>query len=275
MSYKYTLSRLTALPLQPAEFVYVAAMCGYDYASLRPIRMGLAGEPIYTSAQKPLLFEQLKRAVADTGVSVYDIELARIFDGVDIAEYEAAMVIGKALGAKVVICSIWTDNKPYYTQKFAQLCDLAAKHELYVGLEFVTFAAVNNLNTTKELIAEVNRSNATHMIDTLHFSRSRVDVSDLDDIPTSQFKLAHICDGPEKIPSIDDKDALIHTARGARYYVGEGGIDIAGIIRKLPNDIVLGVELPHIERAAEYGYAEHARRCITTAKEYFARHGIS
>jgi len=274
MSHKYTLSRLTALPLQPAEFIYTAAMCGYDYASLRPIRMGLAGEPIYTAAQKPLLFEQLKRAVTDTGVSVYDIELARIFDGVDIADYESAMVMGKSLGAKVVICSIWTDNKPYYTQKFAQLCDLAAKYELYVGLEFVTFAALNTLKAAKELFAEVNRPNATHMIDTLHFSRSRVDVNELDEISAEQFKLAHICDGPSKIPAIDDKDALIHTARGARYYVGEGGIDIAAIISKLPKDVVIGIELPHIERCAEFGFAEHARRCITTAKEYFAKHGI-
>ena len=274
MSYKYTLSRLTALPLLPAEFIYTAAMTGYDYASLRPIRMGLAGEPIYTPAQKPLLFEQLKRAVKDTGVPVYDIELARIFDGVDIADYEPAMATGKALGAKVIICSIWTDNKSYYTEKFAQLCDLADKYELYVGLEFVTFAAVNNLTLTKELICNVNKQNATHMIDTLHFSRSRVEINELDDIPAEQFKLAHICDGPFEIPAIDDRDALIHTARGERYYVGEGGVNIASIIKKLPKDVVLGIELPHIERAAEFGYAEHARRCITTAKEYFEKHGM-
>ena len=56
--------------------------------------------------------------------------------------------------------------------------------------------------------------------------------------------------------------------REERLYVGEGGIDIAAILRQLPDQLVLSIELPHLARAKEFGYAEHAARCIETAKKY-------
>jgi len=256
----------------PSEMIYIAGMAGYDYVGIRPMRLGLPGEPIYTPAEKPEIFEQMKRAIKYTGVGVYDIELARIHDGVEIAKYEPAMIVGAQLGAKCVISSIWTQDKNLYTEKFGELCDLAAKHGLNVALEFVAIAAVNTLAAAKELITAVNRPNATHMIDTLHYAASGATPDELDGIPPGQFKLAHICDGPKVLPT--DRDELTSIIRGGRLYVGEGGIDIAGIIGKLPKDVVLGVELPHIQRAAEFGYAEHARRCLTAAKEYFAKHGL-
>lgn len=46
----------------------------------------------------------------------------------------------------------------------------------------------------------------------------------------------------------------------------KGGIDIAAILRQLPDQLVLSIELPHLARAKEFGYAEHAARCIETAK---------
>jgi hypothetical protein len=32
------------------------------------------------------------------------------------------------------------------------------------------------------------------------------------------------------------------------------------------------IELPHLARVQEMGYAEHALRCLQTAKAYFAAH---
>jgi len=275
MGYKYSLAHLTVLGCAPPEMIYIANMAGYDHVSIRPIHMGLPGEPNYALAEKPEMLEQTKRAIAETGVTVHDIELARVHGDMNLADYEPAMAIGAELGAKHIISSVWTTDKDYYTEQFAKLCDLAAKYGLTVGLEFVPFAGLTNLAAAKELIKTVNRPNVTHMIDTLHFSRSRVGLEELDDIPAEQLQFAHICDGPAEIPALDDRDALIHTARDARFYVGEGGIDIAGIIGKLPRDIVLNIELPHLKRVAEYGYAEHARRCLVKAKEYFAEHGLA
>jgi hypothetical protein len=37
-------------------------------------------------------------------------------------------------------------------------------------------------------------------------------------------------------------------------------------------EMVLSIELPHLARAQEFGYAEHAFRCLESAKAYFAAH---
>ena len=87
------------------------------------------------------------------------------------------------------------------------------------------------------------------------------------------FNFVHLNDGPKEIPDRGDVKELIHTGRDARLYPGEGGIDIAGIMSRLP-DVVCSVELPHTERSRVMGYAEHARRCLAYSKKYFEEHNL-
>ncbi len=270
MKRQFSLAHLTVLGCSPSEMAYIAAMTGYDYISIRPIYMGLPNEPNYDLAANKEMFKHTKRALKDTGVKVHDIELARVYDGVDIASYEPAFEVAAELGAKSVLSSIWTPDKAFYIEKFAELCDLAKKYNLNVELEFVSWADVGNLKQAVEVLKAVDKDNAGVMIDTLHFNRSRVQLSELDEIPKEWFHFAHLCDGPAEIPTT--KEGLIHTGRDERLYLGEGGINIADIVSHLPQDIVYSLELPHIARAKELGYAEHARRCIETAQNYLRNH---
>lgn len=269
MERKYSLAHLTVLGCATPEMIYNAKLIGYDYVSIRNIYMGLLGEVNYDLSGKNELYKLTKTALADTGMKINDVELAMIRDDKDVSSYEPALEVAAELGATDVISSIWTPNKEYYLEQFAKLCDLAEQYNLYVNLEFVTWAAVNILKGVKEVIKTVKKKNAGYLIDTLHFYRSRVKLSELDDIPKDKFRIAHICDGPVEIPT--DKEGLIFTGRDARLYVGEGAIDIKAIIEKLPDDIILSIELPHIQRVKDYGYTEHARRCLETAKKYFAK----
>lgn len=269
MTREFSLAHLTVLGCAPPEMAYIAAMTGYNYISIRPIYMGLPGEPNYDLAHNKEMLKQTKRALDYTGIKVHDIELARIYDGVDIKKYASAFEVAAELGAKSVLSSIWTPNHEYYIEKFGELCDLAISYGLNVDLEFVTWADVNNLEKAFQVLKMVNRENAGIMIDTLHFHRSRVELKELDSIPCNWFHFAHICDGPAEIPTT--KEDLIHTGRDARLYIGEGAIDIASIVNRLP-EMVYSIELPHIERVKELGYAEHARRCLQSAKDYFDKH---
>lgn len=267
MERKYSLAHLTVLGLATPEMIYNAKLIGYDYIGIRNIYMGLPGEANYDLCGKNKLYKLTKTALADTGMKINDIELAKIEDCKDVSSYEPAFEVAAELGATDVISSIWTPDKDYYLDQFAKLCDLAKQYNLYVNLEFVTWADVKDLNGAKEVINTVNKDNAGYLIDTLHFHRSKVALSELDDIPKDKFHMAHICDGPAEIPT--DKQGLISTGRDARLYVGEGAIDIAAIIGKLGEDTILSIELPHIQRINDLGYTEHARRCLETAKRYF------
>ncbi|MBS3994947.1 MAG: sugar phosphate isomerase/epimerase [Alkaliphilus sp.] len=265
MKKSFSLAHLTVLGCAPPEMIYIASMAGYDYVSIRPIFMGLPGESNYDLAVNKEMMKQTKRALTDTGIKLLDIELARIYEGLDPKRYLPAMEVAAELGGKHVLSSIWTDDRNFYMEKFGELCDLAKPFGLTVDLEFVPIACVSDLAKTVEVLRTVNRDNAGIMIDTHHFHRSRDKVEDLKTLPAEWFHFAHICDAPEEIPT--EKAEMTRILREARSYLGEGGIDVASIINSIP-EIPYSIELPNLEKVKEFGYAEHARRCLQTAKAY-------
>ncbi len=273
MARKYSIAHLTWLPWTPAEMIYNTNLLGYDYVSLRTISQGLPGEVNHDISNGSELFKLTEQALKDTGMRINDIELAKIDENTtEIKKYEPHLEAAAKLGVKNVITNIWTPDKAFYTEKFGELCDLAAKYGMSVNLEFVTWAEVKDLKSARELLAAVKRENALILLDTLHFYRSRVTPAELKDTPKELFKTVHICDAGREIPT--DKESLVHTGRAERLYVGEGAIDIAGIVKNLNDDVVLCVEMPHVKRVARIGAVEHARRTLETAKEYFKAHGI-
>ncbi|MBK9676925.1 MAG: sugar phosphate isomerase/epimerase [Betaproteobacteria bacterium] len=269
MKQEFSLAHLTVLGCPPPEMTYVAARAGYDYVSIRPIYMGLPGEPNYALADNPQMLKQTKRALASTGVRVHDIELARVYEGLHPSKYLPAMEVAAELGAKAVLSSIWGGERDFYLEKFAEICDLAKPFGLTVDLEYVPIAAVANLAQAVDVLRTVDRSNAGLMVDMHHFHRARDNPADLDALPREWFHFAHLCDAPAEIPT--ERAEMIRILREARLYVGEGGIDIASILAHIPH-CVYSIELPNKERHEEIGYAEHATRCLETLKAYLAEH---
>lgn len=271
MPMQFSLAHLTVLDCAPPEAIYIASRAGYDFISLRTIKMGLANEVKHNyslSGNKDML-RQTQTALAETGVRVLDIELARIFDGVDVKSYLPAFEVAAELGARQVISSIWTPIRSYSIERFAEFCDMARPLGLTINLEFVTFADVANLREAVDIVRAADRDNVGIIIDMLHFHRSRVGLDELDAVPREWFNFAHLCDAPGEIPTT--KEGLKHTARDERSYVGEGDIDINAIVTRLP-EIPYSIEIPNHARVKELGYEGHARRCLQTAKAYFASH---
>ena len=263
---RFSLAHLTGLGCPPPEATYIAAKAGYDFVSLRTMLLGLPGEPDYALARNPEMLRQTKRALAETGLQVHDIELARIADGVDVKSYAPALETAAELGARYVLTSIWTGQRAYALESLSELCDLARKMSLGVSLEFLTWTPIANLQQAAEMCRSVNRANCGLLIDTLHFNRSRVALEELDALPVEMFHFAHVCDAGREIPS--SREDLIYTAREARLDPGQGAIDPAAILGRLPN-VAYSLEIPNLERVKEVGYAEHARLCLENARKYF------
>lgn len=272
VKHRFSLAYLTVFGCPPPEMTYIAARAGYDFVSFRPIFMGLPGEPNFELAANPQLLRQTRTALASTGLHVLDIELARVQDGLDPKRYLPALEVGAELGARHVISSIWTDDRVFATECYAQLCDLARPLGLTLDLEFVTFASVKTLQDALQVLRTARRENGGLLVDLLHFSRSRVGLAELDAVPRDWFHFVHLCDAPAAIPTTSE--ALIHTAREERLYAGEGAIDIAAILQRIP-DVPYSIELPHLARVKELGYTEHAFRCLQTAKDYLAAHALA
>jgi sugar phosphate isomerase/epimerase len=272
MKQQFSLAHLTVLGCAPPEMTYVAARAGYDFVSIRPIYMGLPGEPNYALAENRQMLKQTKTALATTGIGVHDIELARIYENVDLKSYVPAMEVAAELGARCVLSSIWGGERDYYVEKFAELCDLAKPFGLTVDLEYVPIAVVRNLAGAVDVLNTGKRSNAGLMIDRHHCHRAGDNPAALDALPREWFHFAHLCDAPAEIPT--ERQEMIRILREARLYVGEGGIDVASILRHIP-PCVYSIELPNKARHEELGYAEHATRCLETLKAYLAQHHVT
>lgn len=266
MEKKYSLAHLTVLESPPPEMTYLAARAGYDYVSFRSIYMGLPGEPNYDLATNKQMFQDTKKALAETGIKLLDIELARIFDGMNPYDYEPAMEAAAELGAKHVLSSIWTDDRNFAIENFAKVCEIAEQYHLTVELEFVPIASVNNLQGALDVLKTVNKKNAGLMIDIHHFHRAGNKVEQLDEVPKEWFRYVHICDASLEIPKT--KEEMTRIIREERLYIGEGGIDIHSIVSRIPQ-VPYSIELPNIKRSRQLGMEEFARRCLQSAKAYF------
>ncbi|MER2191184.1 MAG: TIM barrel protein [Solibacillus sp.] len=266
MNKAYSISHLTLLKLSPPELVRVADVAGYDYVSLRTICMKLGNEPDYSLADNPMLYNETKEALEKSHVQFLDIELAKIYDDMDLAHYEREMEVAASLGAKHVISSIWTDNKAFATEQFAQLCEMAAQYHLTVELEAVPISTVKTIAEVRSILEKVNAPNQGMLVDVHHFHRSRESLETLQKLPREWIHFIHFCDAQLEIPTTEEEMRRI--LREERLYIGEGGIDVRSIVDALPN-VPLSLEIPHLERSNKVSAEQYALTCLQSAKSFF------
>jgi sugar phosphate isomerase/epimerase len=253
----FSLAHLTALTLPPPELIGVAARSGYQRVGLRVLRVtpqGLA----YPLMDDPPGLRETKAALADTGLSVNDIELVQITPEIDIAALESFIAVGAELGATHVLSAPYDPDPARLTDRFGALCDLAGKYGLSVVLEFFPWTDTKNLAADLAIVTASARKNAGVLVDTLHFDRSGGSLDELRQVPPALLPFAHVCDAPAEKPAT--REAMLHTARAERLPPGEGGIDIRGIVAALPPGIPIALEVPMESLAREIGPEAVARR---------------
>ena len=77
------------------------------------------------------------------------------------------------------------------------------------------------------------------------------------------------CDVPAAIPPT--MDAILAEARGERLFPGEGGVDLVGLLRAVPRDLPLSLEVPTLTLAKTVGATERARRALAATKRVLAQ----
>lgn len=278
MARKFSLAYLTIPGVDPVSQIRIAKEAGYDYVSLRTIPMHLPGEPEFLPQKDPELFDAIQKALREYDMPLMDIELARVRPDLDIEEYRPAFEAAAKLGATDVLGSIWSRDKAWYTDTAGKVADYAAEFGLKFNIEFLPWAGVRNLQEDITLVDKLGRDNVFVMVDTLHAGRAGVTAEELARTPRKYFNFIHLCDGPagpDGDPVLDNikDDLMLYTAREARFYPGEGVMDIAGMVKAMPN-IPLSIELPNLKEIEARGQAGHAARCLETAKAYFKANGI-
>ncbi len=270
MKHQFSLAYLTVPGTTPAAQTRIAARAGYDSVSLRLGNIGVPGEP--EDPLSPQSLRETTRALRETGLPVLDVELARIVRDRDARSYVPVMEAAAAMGARHMISSAWT-NEPndgaFIVERYAEICDLARPFSLTVDLEFPTFSRVRSLAEALDVVRNAGQPNGGVLVDALYYHFSNCTLAELAGLPRKWAHFIHLCDTSRGVPTT--KQAQMQVARENRLYVGDGCIDLAGLVDALPG-VPLSIELPNARRSAELGHEGHARRCLETARSYF-QHG--
>ncbi|MEH6648667.1 MAG: TIM barrel protein [Motiliproteus sp.] len=264
MGYQYSLAHLSVLRLSPAEMITVAARTGYDFVSLRMTAVTTT-ERTFPLMDNPVMMHEAKALLADTGLEVLDIELARLGPDDEPENFQAFLETGAELGARHVICQLPDPDRDRAIERFARLCDMAKPLGLTVDLEFPSWTETPDITETARVLNAVNRSNAGMLIDTLHVDRCRANLDELTTAPRQWFNFIQLCDAAKEIPATEA--GLIHTARCDRQFPGDGGLNLQEMLACLPQ-VPYSLEIPNNKLINQLGAEEYAQRMLVAAKHY-------
>jgi sugar phosphate isomerase/epimerase len=263
----YSLAYLTSAPMAPPEALLLAHKLGYQAIGVR-IAPAATGGDFSPLAEDPALLRETVARIKDTGVPVFDVEIVRLGADFHIERFEAFLETAGKLGARAILVAGDDPDEARLTQSYATFCDAAVAFGLTADLEFMPWTTVTDARTALRIVTNADRPNARILIDALHAARSTTTLADIATIPRNRLSYAQLCDAPGDIPPTTE--GLIHTARRARLLPGEGGIDLAGIVRHLPPDLPLSLEIPNDERLPTLGTEEWARQALAAANSIVA-----
>ena len=252
-----SLAHLTVLSLPPPEMVRVAARTGYGAVGLRLIAV-TGDSPGYPLQDDALMTRETRAALADTGLRLQDIEFVKITPEIDVAALEPFIAAGAALGARHIITGPYDPDHARLSDHLAAIADLAEPYGLSALLEFFPWTTVPDLATAALVVEKAARPNVGILVDTLHFDRSDSSLNQIESIPAHWLPMVHLCDATSTKPTTTE--GLLHTARAERLPPGDGGIDIAAILKRMPHDATITLEVPMqdlTERESPEAVARH------------------
>lgn len=236
-----SLAALTVLELSPPEMVEVAARAGYSHVGLRLVPATPEEYHFPLVADAGLRAQTLQR-LRDTGVRVLDVEILRLKPDTRVVDFEAILAVGAECGASELLVAGNDPDEARLTDNFAALCDLSLHYGLHPHLEFMPWTNARDLTQAARIVATADRPNGCVLIDAFHFDRSASRLADLASIPPSRLRYAQLCDVAGPRP--DDMDEILRQARNERRFPGDGDCDLHGLLRSLPANIPLSLEIP-------------------------------
>jgi sugar phosphate isomerase/epimerase len=262
------LAALTVLELAPPDMVSCASEAGFDLVGLRliPATPDEVQHPLI--GDTPLVRETERRLKA-TGMRVLDIEIFRLRPDTKIDDYESALATGAPFGASEALVAGNDPIEARLTANFAAFCDLAARYGIGANLEPMPWTDCRNFARGVRIVNSAARANGGVLIDPIHFDRGGSTATEICGVAPQLFRYAQLCDAPAARPT--STDGLLHQARAERLMPGDGGLDLEGILRALPADLPLNLEIPMETLATSVAAPERTRRMLEKTRELLAR----
>jgi len=238
----------------PLETIKAAATAGFD-------AVGLWIEPRLWTTQ---LIRATKTALADSGLQLLDVEVVWIKPQSDTSDHKRCIDIGIELGAKNVLCVSSDPDMGATAARLAELCVHAEPGEMRVSLEFGVFTEVKTISMALAVLDAVGHPLRALLIDPIHVDRSGATAADIAAVPAWLLPYAQFCDASANRPDPEDFNAVITDAIDLRLQLGEGRLPLRAMLRALPDNIPLAIELR--SKALRDAYPDPSERAAVTAQ---------
>jgi sugar phosphate isomerase/epimerase len=235
-------AHLTALDVAPVPWVRLAARAGFDAVGLR-MHPAVPGAVAYPSTPGTAAHRELQHALAGEGIAVHDVEFIPVVPDIDPASFAGLFEAAASLGARCVNVSGDDPDERRLADRLAALAELARPFRLRIDLEFMRWRHIGSLARAREMVERVAHPNLAVLVDALHLSRSGGTPDDVGRMPRGSIGSAQLCDARSQLPSSDD-DA-IREARTDRLPPGDGALPLDALLRALPANVLLSVEMPY------------------------------
>jgi sugar phosphate isomerase/epimerase len=263
MSHPIGLAALTVLELAPPDMVACARDAGFDCVGVRLIP-ATAEEVQHPMVGDTSLVRETERRLKDTGMRVLDIEIFRLRPDTRVADYEAALATGARFGAKQALVAGNDPDESRLTASFAAFCEIAQRYGIAANLEPMPWTDCQNFAKGVRIVAAAAQPNGGVLIDPIHFDRGGSVASEIANAPRALFRYAQLCDAPAERPT--DVAGLLYQARAERLMPGDGGLDLKGILRALPADLPLSLEIPMETLSKTVGAVERTRQMLAKTR---------
>ena len=248
MKRRIGLAALTVLELSPPEQISAAAEAGYDFVGLRLVPV--EGQPYH----HPVDVVEIERRLADSGVPVLDVEVFRLAPETKVADFEPMLVIAARLRATDLLVHGADPDAARLGDNWGRLCDLAGAYGLAANLEPMPWVDVSTVAKANQILRAAGRSNAAVLPDAIHFFREK---NSLKDLSSTRTRYVQLCDARKEEPA--SMDEIRRQAREDRLMPGEGGLDLRGLLKALPPDLPISLEIPYAKPMAA---AQRASRAL-------------
>lgn len=265
-----SLAYITVDHADPVEQVEAAAAAGFDAVGLRALQP--TGRPLaHELIGRPERIRAIVEACLAQHMTILDLEVATLTADFDIEQMLPFLDVAAELGAQWVQLVGEDGDLARATGHGARFVAAAAERGLRVALEFMRFRSIDSIATASAMLDQIDSPAAALLVDALHLMRSGGKVADLAALPAGRVAYLQLCDAPALPPANDD---YVFEARNNRLYPGEGGLPLADMLRALPADTPISLEVPH-HALANASVTTRATSAARATRHFLAATGLA
>ncbi|TFD54473.1 sugar phosphate isomerase/epimerase [Cryobacterium frigoriphilum] len=247
------IAHLTLLDLTPPEMVTTAAAAGYDFVGIR-VKAATAGETPFPMEPGSVMSKETQLRLADTGLTVRDIEFLTLDAHVTADDWLPALAAGAALGASTISVVGADPDRGRLLATLALLVEHGREFGIRPTLEPISYQPVSTVEEAAEL---ARATGAAVLLDPLHIQRGGNTVDQVRALEASLVPILQLCDAPFDTPAHLDVPTFLPRgmttngsvlqleARAVRLPAGTGGLPLAELLGAVAPETPLSVEVPN------------------------------